>query len=176
MLESEFIRGYLSTVLLGHRQSIIDINHCHTYEDIHIRKDDFGPESVWRHRSSTTGQKNRTIPRISFVYSCDTTNKKIGKQGISEAVKIFFMSMEKRDLNPIGPMVLEHLKNHVDALYRYFMKDKFNKESVGETLNEDIHNISAVVIISFGVTGLTGAWWNMTSLYFERLCWVYQLE
>jgi hypothetical protein len=43
-------------------------------------------------------------------------NEKIGKQGISEAVKFFFMSMEKCDLNPIGPMVLEHLKNHVDGL------------------------------------------------------------
>jgi hypothetical protein len=30
-------------------------------------------------------------------------NEKIGKQGISEAVKFFFMSMEKHDLNPIGP-------------------------------------------------------------------------
>jgi hypothetical protein len=54
--------------------------------------------------------KNRAIPRISFVYSCDITNGKIGKQGISEAVKIFFMSTEKCDLNPIGPMVLEHKK------------------------------------------------------------------
>jgi hypothetical protein len=48
------------------------------------------------------------ISRISFVYSCDTTNEKIGIQGVSEAVKFFFMSMEKHDLNPIGPMVHEH--------------------------------------------------------------------
>ncbi len=33
-------------------------------EDIHIRKYEFGPDSVSRHRSSTTGQQNRTIPRI----------------------------------------------------------------------------------------------------------------
>jgi hypothetical protein len=80
-----------------------------------------------------------TIPRISFVYSCDTTNEKIGKQGVSGAVKIFFISMEKRDLNPIDPMVLEHFKNHVDGCYRYFMKDKIDKEPVGETSTEDIH-------------------------------------
>ncbi len=54
MLKSEFIPGYLSAILPGHRQSIIDIIHCHTYEDIHIRKDEFGSESVWRRRSSTT--------------------------------------------------------------------------------------------------------------------------
>jgi hypothetical protein len=69
MLKSEFIHGYLSAVLPGHGQSIIDINHCHTYEDIHIHKDEIRPDSVWRCRSSTTGQKNRTIPGISFVYS-----------------------------------------------------------------------------------------------------------
>jgi hypothetical protein len=40
MLKSEFIHGYLSAVLPGHGQSIIDINHCHTYEDIHICKDE----------------------------------------------------------------------------------------------------------------------------------------
>jgi hypothetical protein len=79
MLKSEFKHGYLSAVLPGHGQSIIDINHCHTYEDIHICKDELKPDSVWRCRSSTTGKKNRTIPRISFVYSWDTTNEKIGK-------------------------------------------------------------------------------------------------
>ncbi len=139
MLKSEFICGFQSDVLPGHRQSNIFTNHCHTYEDIHICKDEFGTESVWRRRSSTTGQKNRTIPRILFVYSCDTTNEKIGKQGVSEAVKIFFISMEKRDLIPIGPMVVEYLKNHVDGLYSYFMKDKIDEEPVGETLTEDIH-------------------------------------
>ncbi len=32
------------------------------------------------------------------------------------------MSMEIRDVNPVGLMVLEHLKNHIDGLYKYFMK------------------------------------------------------
>ncbi len=30
MVKSEFIRGCISAVLLGQRQSIIDISHCHT--------------------------------------------------------------------------------------------------------------------------------------------------
>jgi hypothetical protein len=108
MLKSEFICGYLSAVLPGHGQSIINIKHCHTYEDIHFCKDEFGPNSVWRRRSSTTGQKNGTIPLISFVFSCDTMNEKIGKHGVSETSEFFFMSMEKHDVNSIGPMVLEH--------------------------------------------------------------------
>ena len=83
MLKSEFICGYLSAVLPGHRQSIIDINHCHTYKYIHIHRDEFGPESVWRCRSSTTGQKKQDHPGISFVYFCDTMNEKSGKQDVS---------------------------------------------------------------------------------------------
>ncbi len=165
MLKSEFICGYLSAVLPGHRKGIIDINHCHTYEDIHICKDEFGSESVWRCRSSTTRQKNMTNPRISYVYSCDTTNEKIGKQGISEAVKIFIMSMEKRDLNPIGPMVLEHLKNHVDGLYRYFMKDKIDKEPVGEPLTEDIHKH-----FHGGYNLIWGDWLNLCMVDYDIIC------
>ncbi len=69
-------------------------------------------------------QDKRLGPSPGFHLSIPvTTNEKIDKQGVSEAVIIFFMSMKKHDLNPIGPMVLEHLKNHVDGLYRYFMKD-----------------------------------------------------
>jgi hypothetical protein len=92
-------------------------------------------------------------------------NEKVDKQGIYKADKFFFMSMEKRDLNLIGPMVLENFKNHVDGLYRYFMKDKIDKEPVNETLTEDIHKHFMVVIISFGVIGI-GAWWIMTSFIF----------
>ena len=134
MVKSIFIRGYLAQLLSRHQQNNIDSNHCHTYEDINIRKEEFGLESVWKRTPST----NKLINRVFFVYSCDTTNKKIGKQGITESVKFFFMSMEIRDVNPVGPMVLEHLKNHIDGLYKYFMKGKTNEESVGASLTKDI--------------------------------------
>ncbi len=135
MLKSEFIHGYLSAVLPGVKGSTIDINHCHTFKDVNICKDEFGLDNDWKRT-----QKNETISRILCVYTCDTSNETIGKEGVTEAVKFFFKIMEKCDLNPIGPMVLEHLKNHVDGLYRYFMKDKINDDPVGEKLTEDIHN------------------------------------
>jgi hypothetical protein len=110
-----FIIGYLAQLLSRHQQSNIDSNHCLTYEDINIRKEEFGLKSVWKHTPST----NKLINRVFFVYSCDTMNEKIGKQGITESVKFFFMSMEIHDIDPVGPMVLEHLKNHIDGLYKY---------------------------------------------------------
>ncbi len=69
-------------------------------------------------------QDKRIGPTPGFHLSIPGTQrmKKIGRQGISEAGQIFFMSMDKHDLNQIGPMVLEHLNNHANGFYRYFMK------------------------------------------------------
>jgi hypothetical protein len=110
-------------------------------------------------------KKIRTLPRISLVYSCDTMNEKVGKQGISEAVKFFFVAMEKRDLNPIGPMVLEHLKNHVDGLYRYFMKDKINEKPVGDTMTEEIHKN-----FCGGYNLIWGDWLNSCMVDYDIIC------
>ena len=134
MVKSVFIRGYLAQLLSRHRQSNIKSNHCHTYEDINIRKEEFGIESVWKRTPST----NKLVNRVCFVYSCDTANEITGKQGIIESVKFFFMSLEIRDVNPVGPMVLKHHKNHIDGLYKYFMRGKPNEDSVGTSLSKDI--------------------------------------
>jgi hypothetical protein len=48
------------------------------------------------------------------------------------------MSMEIRDMNPVGPMLLAFIKNHVEPLYNYFMKGRTNKDSVGVYLNKEI--------------------------------------
>ncbi len=46
MVKSIFIRVYLAQLLSRHQQNNIDSNHCHTYEDINIHKEEFGLESV----------------------------------------------------------------------------------------------------------------------------------
>ncbi len=63
--------------------------------------------------------------------------------------------MEKCNLNPIDPILLEHLKNHVDSLCRYFMKDKIDKEPVGETSTKEIHKH-----FSGGYNLIWGDWLN----------------
>ncbi len=47
-----------------------------------------------------------------------------------EPIKFFFMSMKKRDNNPIGNLVLNDLKETAEGLYRHLMK--------GDTKNEDL--------------------------------------
>ena len=72
------------------------------------------------------------------MYTCDTVNKRNGKQGVIEAIKFLFMSMKKHKINQIRPLVLEYLKDHALALYEYLMKKILNDELVAEDLTDDI--------------------------------------
>jgi hypothetical protein len=107
-LKSQFIKGYIGTLLTKIKKPTIDIGHSSSYYDINIRKYEFGKESVWRRKD-----QSKTTKRLSFAYTCDTGNKRNGKQGLIEAIKFLFMSMKKRDINPIGPLVIDYLKEHM---------------------------------------------------------------
>jgi hypothetical protein len=111
----------------------INIDHSSSFYDINIRRYEFGTESVWRRK-----EQSKTTKRLSFVYTCDTANKRNGKQGVIEAIKFLFMIMKKHEINPIGPLVLEYLKDHASALYEYLLKKKPNEELVAEDLTDDI--------------------------------------
>jgi hypothetical protein len=75
------------------------------------------------------------------VYTCDTANKRNGKQGVIKAIKFLFMTMKKRETNPIGPLVLEYLKDHALALYEYLLKKKPNEELVAKDLMVNIDKL-----------------------------------
>jgi hypothetical protein len=89
-LKSQFIKGYIGTVPTKIKKPNINIGHFSSYYDINICKYEFGKESVWRHK-----EQSKTTKRLSFVYTCDTANKRNGKQGVIEAIKFLFMSMKK---------------------------------------------------------------------------------
>jgi hypothetical protein len=132
-LKSQFIKGYIGTVLAKIKKPTIDIGHSSSYYDINIRKYEFGKESVWRRK-----EQCKITKRLSFVYTCDTANKRNGKQGVIEAIKFLFMLMKKHEINPIGRLVLEYLKDHASALYKYLLKMKLNEELVTKDLTDDI--------------------------------------
>jgi hypothetical protein len=62
-------------------------------------------------------------------------------------------------------MVHEHLKNYVDGLYRYFLKDKIDKEAVGETLTEEIHKH-----FRGGYKLIWGNWLNRCLVDYDIIC------
>jgi hypothetical protein len=72
------------------------------------------------------------------VCTCDTANQRNGKQGVIEAIKFLFMSMKTCEINPVGPLVLEYLKDHASALYEYLLKKKPNEELVDKDITDDI--------------------------------------
>lgn len=136
MVKSGFLRVYLSTVMDGVKGSIIDPNHCDTYYDINMRMEEFGAVNKWRRNAN-----DKTTSRISFVYSCDTKEESIGKQGIVEAIALFFKTMEKRERSPIGPMIEDYLEKHANGLHKYIMKSKnASEQEIGEILTDDINN------------------------------------
>ena len=49
-----------------------------------------------------------------------------------------FVLMKKRDINPIGPLAIDYIKEHVSSLYEYLLKKKPNEELVAKDITDDI--------------------------------------
>ncbi len=98
LIKPEFITGYLQCLLAEIETTNIDIGHCETYYDINIRQQEFGPASIWKRVQKNNGRPPQTVKRLSFVYSCDTTEETIGKQGLNEALRFFCLSF--KSVNP----------------------------------------------------------------------------
>jgi hypothetical protein len=132
-LKPQFIKGYIGTLLTKIKKPTINIDHSSSFYDINILKYELGTESVWGCK-----EQSKTTKRLSFVYTCDTANERNGKQGVIKAIRFLFMTMKKCEINPIGPLNLEYLKDHALALYEYLLKKKPNEELVAKDLTNDI--------------------------------------
>ncbi len=73
------------------------------------------------------------------MYSYDTNEENAGKEGLIDLINFFFMSTKKRDVNPIGPLLLEYLKDNTEGLYKHLMKDDKNEDLVVEKITQGIN-------------------------------------
>ncbi len=140
LLQPRFIGKYLSCLLLDWKKvkkTNVNIDHVSTYYEVGIRKHEFGTESKWKRRNSTNSCKQGLpVKQMSFVYTSDNKDR----EGLVESIRFFFMSMKKRDENPIEPLILKDLKETAEGLYRHLMKaDNKSEESVAEKITQDIH-------------------------------------
>ena len=140
VLKPQFIGKYLSCLLVDWmkvKMTNVNINHVSTYYEIGIRKYEFGAENKWKHRNSTDSRKQGSpVKRMSFVYTSDNKDR----QGLVESIQFFFMSMKKCDDNPIGPLVLEDLKETAEGLFKHLMNDDtINEDLVAEEITQDIN-------------------------------------
>jgi hypothetical protein len=140
VLKPQFIWKYLSCLLFDWekvKKTKVNIVHCSTYYEIGIQKYEFGTESKWKRHNLTDGRKQGSpVKRLSFVYSNDNNDR----EGLVESIKFFFMSLKKRDNNPIGALILEDLKEAAEGLYRHLMKgDNKSEDLVSEKITQDIN-------------------------------------
>ncbi len=73
------------------------------------------------------------------MYSCDTTEESIGKQGLNEALRFFCLSFKKRESNPFGSLIFDHIKNHAEGLYKYLMRDKPCHDEFANKITNDMN-------------------------------------
>jgi hypothetical protein len=139
LIKPEFVTGYLQCLLSEIKMTTIDIGHYETYCEINIRQKEFGTESIWKRVQKNNGKPPQTIKRLSFVYSCDTNKETIGKQGLNEALTFFCLSFKKRESNPVGPLILDHIKNHADYLYKVIVPDARNHDDYANKITENMH-------------------------------------
>jgi hypothetical protein len=83
------------------------------------------------------------------VYTCDTKKEQLGKQGVTEVVGFFFLSMKRQQSNSFGHLVLEHLKKYVEGLYTYLMRDNLSKDAVAKKITNDMDKHFGVFIFKW---------------------------
>ncbi len=57
--------------------------------------------------------------------------------------------MKKHQSNPIGPLVLKHLKEHVEGLYTYLMRDNLSMDAVAKKITNDMDKKFGVFIVKW---------------------------
>jgi hypothetical protein len=118
----------------------VNIDHCNTYYKIGIHKNEYSPESLGKHRApNQAGKTPQPVKRMSFVYSCYTNEENSGKEYLIDLNNFFFMSMKKCDMNPIGSLLLEYLKDNTEGLYKHLMKDDKNEDLVAKKITQNIN-------------------------------------
>jgi hypothetical protein len=120
-------------------KSNVNINHCKRYYEIGIRMEEYGEDNLWKRCVSKDASKSGPlVKRVSFVSSCDTNNLKNAKTGLKDAIDFFSIVVKKQNMNPIGPLLLDYIKDNSLGLYKYFMKDGIHEDLVAKKITNDI--------------------------------------
>ena len=139
-LKDTFIQSYLQTLLLKREKikpSDINISFCQSSYEINICKNDFGKESVWCCKPPKNGKPGQVVKHLSFVYGCPTSNVAKGMNVLLEAIKFLCFTMKARETNPVGALLIDHLKNYHLGLFNHLTKD-CDEIAAGKRLTYDM--------------------------------------
>jgi hypothetical protein len=139
-LKDTFIQSYLHTLLLKRQQnrpSDIDISFCQSFYEINIRSNEFGKESIWRRKPPVRGKPGQVVKRMSFVYGCPTSSNQKGLNALFEAIKFLCFTMTAREINPVGNLLIDHLKDYHLGLFNHLTKG-CDENAAAKKLTSDI--------------------------------------
>jgi hypothetical protein len=139
-LKDTFIQSYLHTLLLKRQQnrpSDIDISFCQSFYKINIRNNEFGKESIWRRKPPVRGKPGQVVKRMSFVYGCPTSSNQKGLNALFEAIKFLCFTMTAREINPVGNLLIDHLKDYHLGLFNHLTKG-CDENAAAKKLTSDI--------------------------------------
>ncbi len=165
-LKASFIRGYLGTLverMNSRKNTSINVEHYDTYYEFNIKKVEFGNESLWLCLPPKNGRSRNTVKRLNFVLSFDVMDSDQGLEMVKDAIEFLAFTMKKREKDPVGGLLLDHLKYHADGLYRHLIKDHASVKSAEEALTNDIDaQFHGEVLPSIPMRGLAILWLIMT--------------
>ncbi len=139
-LKDTFVQSYLQTLLLKrekNRASDIVISFRQSFYEINICNNEFGKESIWRCKSPVRGKPGQIVKRLSFVYGCLTSNVAKGINALLEAIKFLCFTMKARETNPVGALLIDHLKDYHLGLFNHLTKD-CDEVAAGKRLTNDM--------------------------------------
>ncbi len=139
-LEDTFVQSYLQTLLLKREKiepSDINISLFQSFYEINVRKNEFGKESVQHRKPPKNGKPGQIVKHLSFVYGCPTSNVAKGMNAFVEAIKFLCFTMKLGEHNPVGSLLIEHLKEYHQGLFNHLTKD-CDKVVTGNRLTNDM--------------------------------------
>ncbi len=166
--KAPFICGYLGTLverMNSRKNTSINVEHCHTYYEFNIKKVEFGNKSVWLRLPPKNGRSGNTVKRLNFVLLFDVTDSDQGLEMVKDAIEFLAFTMKKREKDPVGGLLLDHLKYHADGLYRHLIKGHASVKSAEEALTNDID-----AQFHGGFTISTNAWLNHFMVDYDIIC------
>ncbi len=122
-------------------------------------------QKIWCRLAPKHGKSGNTTKRMSFVLSFDT---KLGNKGflmVRDALDFLLFSMKKRAKNPVGILLLDHLKDHAQGLYNHLMNGSVSKDLIREKLT---NNMDAQFIWSYSIS--SNDWLNHFMVDYDIIC------
>jgi hypothetical protein len=140
-LKDPFFCGYLhilASKINSMKDSKIDTSHCQSYTEINIRKLEFGAENLWRCIAPKNGKAEIQLKGCLLFYPLIPNLATRVFSWLGMPLIFFLFSMKKRANNPVGIILLDHLREYAQGLYNHLMNGSVSKDLVGEKLTNNM--------------------------------------